>query len=146
MRYAALVQGSDALDFGAHRFYSDAQRLILYRYDDAVLYALAQYLYSLEPPPNHHTADERAFMGQKIYQGEGCTGCHAPPLYTNNKLTLAEGYTPPTDHPFREDILPISVRTSRAGAENSQGNGVLQSANAARRVVSRSVPARRFCC
>lgn len=74
MRYAALVQGSDTLDFGMHRFYTDAQRRILYRYDDAVLYALAQYLYSLEPLPNPHKADEMALRGQKVFQREGCPG------------------------------------------------------------------------
>ena len=111
MRYAALVQGSDAMDFGTYRFYSDSQRRILYRYDDAVLYALAQYLYSLEPPPNPNRVDEKALIGQKVFQREGCPGCHTPPLYTNNKLTMAQGYTPPADHPFREDILPISVGT-----------------------------------
>jgi hypothetical protein len=111
MRYAALVQGSDALDFGTYRFYTDAQRRILYRYDDAVLYALAQYLYSLESPPNPHRLDEKALKGQRVFQREGCPGCHRPPLYTNNKLTLAKGYTPPQDHPFSEDILPISLGT-----------------------------------
>ena len=111
MRYAALVQGSDCLDFGSHRFYTDAQRRILYRYDDAVLYALAQYVYSLRPPSNPNVFDSRAARGQKLFAREGCVSCHTPPLYTNNKLTLAAGYTPPEDHPLREDILPVSVGT-----------------------------------
>jgi hypothetical protein len=111
MRYAALVQGSDCLDFGPHRFYTDAERRILYRYDDAVLYALAQYMYSLKPPPNPNPFDDRAARGQKVFTREGCAGCHTPPLYTNNKLTLAQGYTPPEDHPLRDDILRVSVLT-----------------------------------
>ena len=37
--------------------------------------------------------------------------CHTPPLYTNNKLTLAEGFTPPNDKPATLDVLPISVGT-----------------------------------
>ena len=37
--------------------------------------------------------------------------CHTPPLYTNNKLTLAEGFTPPKDVPSTLDILRISVGT-----------------------------------
>ena len=37
--------------------------------------------------------------------------CHTPPLYTNNKLTLAQGYTPPADHPNRADIMAVSVGT-----------------------------------
>lgn len=34
-----------------------------------------------------------------------------PPLYTNNKLTVASGYTPPSNHPFRNDIMQVSVGT-----------------------------------
>ena len=37
--------------------------------------------------------------------------CHTPPLYTNNKLTPAEGFTIPPDHRQKYDILPISVGT-----------------------------------
>jgi len=37
--------------------------------------------------------------------------CHTPPLYTNNKLTLAKGFTPPEDKPESLDVLPISVGT-----------------------------------
>jgi hypothetical protein len=109
MRYAALVEGSDSMDFGPHRFYE--KHRILNRYDDAVLYAMAQYVYSLKPPQNPHRFDAKAALGQNVFTREGCTGCHTPPLYTNNKLTLAQGYTPPNDHPLREDILPVSVGT-----------------------------------
>ena len=37
--------------------------------------------------------------------------CHTPPLYTNNKLTLAKGFTPPKNRPEALDVLPISVGT-----------------------------------
>ena len=37
--------------------------------------------------------------------------CHTPPLYTNNKLTLAEGFTPPPGDTEKYDILAISVGT-----------------------------------
>jgi hypothetical protein len=37
--------------------------------------------------------------------------CHTPPLYTNNKLTLAEGFTPPPRAEEKYDIVPISVGT-----------------------------------
>ena len=51
--------------------------------------------------------------------------CHAPPLYTNNKLTLAKNYMPPKDHPFREDILPISVGTDAGLAlKTRKGTGL----------------------
>jgi len=36
--------------------------------------------------------------------------CHTPPLYTNNKLPLAEGFTPPGAEQ-QYDILSISVGT-----------------------------------
>jgi hypothetical protein len=111
MRYAALVQGSDVMDFGPHRFFTDAQRRILYRYDDAVLYAMAQYIYSLKPPPNPHQWNAIAARGQQVFEREGCAGCHTPPLYTNNKLTLALGYQLPKNHPLQEDIMPLSVDT-----------------------------------
>ncbi len=37
--------------------------------------------------------------------------CHTPPLYTNNKLTRTDGFTPPKDVPTTLEILPISVGT-----------------------------------
>jgi len=46
-----------------------------------------------------------------VFQREGCATCHAPPLYTNNKLTPAQGFTIPEDHRARFDVLPISVGT-----------------------------------
>lgn len=37
--------------------------------------------------------------------------CHTPPLYTNNKITLARGFARPQDAPVSLDILPVSVGT-----------------------------------
>jgi hypothetical protein len=111
MRYAALVSCCDRADFGSHRILTDAQRKIVYRMPDDLLFALAEYLFSLEPPPNPNAGDPRAAAGREVFQREGCASCHAPPLYTNNKLTLARGYVPPPDHPNRADVMPISVGT-----------------------------------
>jgi mono/diheme cytochrome c family protein len=111
MRYAALVSCCDIGDFGPYSMLTDNGRRILYRFPDEVLFALAQYIYSLEPPPNPNIGDSRAAAGKKVFDREGCGGCHTPPLYTNNKLTLAAGFTPPKGHPLQGDILPISVRT-----------------------------------
>ena len=111
MRYAALVSYSDASDFGPHRMLTDEQRKIPSRLPDEALYALALYIYSLEPPLSPQKFDERAAAGQKIFEREGCAGCHTPPLYTNNKLTLALGFTPPKEHFQFLDILPVSVGT-----------------------------------
>ena len=37
--------------------------------------------------------------------------CHTPPLYTSNKLTLAQGFTPPKEKSALLDVLAISVGT-----------------------------------
>lgn len=56
------------------------------RYSDPQLYALAQYLYSLQPPPNPNPAGTTAERGRRIFTQQGCPRCHTPPLYTNNQL------------------------------------------------------------
>jgi mono/diheme cytochrome c family protein len=111
MRYAALVTSADSADFGSHRMFTDSQRKVLYRSPDEVLYALAQYIYALEPPTNPNKFDAKAAAGQALFQREGCPLCHTPPFYTNNKITPALGYRPPKDHPAAADILNISVGT-----------------------------------
>jgi hypothetical protein len=111
MRYAALVEYSDSMDFGPHRMLSEAQHKMHARWPDEVLYALSQYIYSLEPPRNPNPRDALAAAGEKVFQHAGCAGSHIPPLYTNNKITLAQGFQPPADHPLHADILPMSVGT-----------------------------------
>jgi mono/diheme cytochrome c family protein len=111
MRYAALVTYADSSDFGPHRMLTDEQRKISSRLPDEALYALAQYIYSLEPPANPNKSDPRATDGAKIFEREGCATCHAPPLYTNNKVTPAVGFTPPKEHFQFLDIMAVSVGT-----------------------------------
>jgi hypothetical protein len=111
MRYAALVSCCDIADFGTHRLLSDQGRRILGRFPDDVLFALSQYLFTLEPPKNPNADAPRAASGKKVFDREVCANCHTPPLYTNNKLTLAAGYTPPENHPFQADIIRVSVGT-----------------------------------
>jgi hypothetical protein len=122
MRYAALNQGADDLatydgfvpaDLGHFRTRPDPGDPVAVggRYSDQQLYALALYLYSLQPPRNPNKFDSRASRGQKIFEREGCPACHTPPLYTNNKLTLAEGFTAPPGAEQKYDILPVSVGT-----------------------------------
>jgi hypothetical protein len=125
MRYAALNQGGDDLA-SFDGFVPDAIpnfktlpapdkldpfRTQADRYNDEQLYALALYVYSLQPPPNPNKFDAVAARGQKIFGREGCPGCHTPPLYSNNKLTQAAGFTPPRGADKKYDILPISVDT-----------------------------------
>jgi hypothetical protein len=111
MRYAALVSYAESYEFGPHRMVTAEQRKIEGRLPDEGLYALALYIRSLQPPPNPNLLDQNARRGEAIFRREGCPGCHVPPLYTNNKLTLASGFTPPKDVPPTLDILARSVGT-----------------------------------
>jgi hypothetical protein len=111
MRYAALVSFADSAEFGPYHVLSPDTKRVQVRLSDEALYGLALYIYSLKPPHNPNPFDKKAKAGEKIFGREGCATCHTPPLYTNNKLTLAEGFTPPKDAPKTLDILPISVGT-----------------------------------
>lgn len=113
MRYAVWELGQTA-------FYADRESVPAevmptpssrYRYSDEQAYALALYIYSLQPPPNPNRVDVVAARGQKIFEREGCAGCHTPPLYTNNKLTLAGDFQPPAAHRKKYDILDVHVGT-----------------------------------
>jgi len=83
----------------------------IHRTPDALLYALAKYMESWRPPKNPNPVNDGARRGQKIFASAGCAGCHTPPLYTNNKLTLAEGYHPSADVLAGLDVMPLSVGT-----------------------------------
>jgi hypothetical protein len=111
MRYAAQVSFAEITDFGPYHMLAPDTKRVQGRWADAAVYALALYIYSLKPPPNPNPVDAKAQAGQKIFMREGCVGCHTPPLYTNNKLTLALGFTPPKDRPASLAVLPISVGT-----------------------------------
>ena len=118
MRYCALVGDvTDALTrFGDG---PDAQLKLdhmglaqgVRRTPDALLYALAKFIYSLRPPANPNAIDERSRAGEKVFATAGCINCHTPPVYTNNRLTLAKGFHP-SDALLKEfDVLPVSVGT-----------------------------------
>src|SRR5262249_8754348 len=111
MRYAAQVTFAEMTDFGAYHMLSPESIRVRARLSDEALYALALYIYSWKPPPNPNAFDQKAQAGQKVFAREGCAGCHTPPLYTSNKLTLAQGFTPPKDKPASLDVLPISLGT-----------------------------------
>jgi hypothetical protein len=94
------------------------------RYPDDVLFALAKYIYSLDAPLSPYRDDPNALTGKQIFEREGCATCHAPPLYTNNKLTLAKGFKPAVDHPYTTDIMSLSVGTDPGRAmETRVGTG-----------------------
>ncbi|HEY7209992.1 MAG TPA: hypothetical protein VH477_06935 [Bryobacteraceae bacterium] len=95
----------------------------LSRYSDEQLYALALFLYSLEPPPNPNKVDDVARAGQQVFAKAGCGGCHPAPLYTNNKLTLAKGFALPADTQG-DAVMPLSVGTDpRWAVETRRGTG-----------------------
>ena len=118
MRYAALNQGGDDLarfgDFTPMSLLFDGklpEPNTQTRYSDEQLYALAVYVYSLNPPPNPNRFDSMAARGKRVFEREGCAGCHTPPLYTNNKLTPADGFKMPDEHRRKYEIIPMSVGT-----------------------------------
>jgi len=113
MRYAALNQGGDVLSlYGNFRPKGELPDPAKEsRYSDEQLYALALYVYSLKPPPNPNKFDVIAARGGDVFEREACAGCHMPPLYTNNKLTPADGFKIPESHRQRFDILAMSVGT-----------------------------------
>jgi hypothetical protein len=111
MRYAAQVSFAEVTDFGPYHVLSSGSKRLSGRLPDAALYALALYIYSLQPSSNPNPFDGKAVAGNAVFSREGCPGCHTPPLYTNNKLTLAEGFTPPKDRPASLEVLPVSVHT-----------------------------------
>ena len=123
MRYAAMNQDTDllsrygnfvpreAVPFLLGKAPADPSKLTQGRYADEQLYALALYLYSLRPPANPNQADALTAAGKKVFEREGCAGCHTPPLYTNNALTPAIGFRPPAEDAKKFAILPIVVGT-----------------------------------
>ena len=115
MRYTIINQGLDTLahygDFqpspGATIFSGDEGT----RYSDEQLYALALYISSLKPPANPNPFDDRARKGERIFQKQGCSGCHLPPFYTNNAITPAKGFKVPDELRKTENILDVCVGT-----------------------------------
>ncbi len=115
MRYAVSNQGLDTMayygDFQpsshATGFSGDEGT----RYSDEQLYALALYIYSIQPPANPNPLDARSQHGKRVFDTQGCAGCHTPPLYTNNKLTPASGFTVPEDLRTTDSIMDVCVGT-----------------------------------
>ena len=130
MRYAALNQGGDDIsNFGGFIPLSEIvgpelNPNMLRRYSDEQLFALVEYLESLRPPPNPNPLDATATAGKTVFEREGCSGCHTPPMYSNNKLTPAAGFRIPPDHKKRYDILDVVVGTDPALAlQTRRGTG-----------------------
>ncbi len=113
-RYGILVEFADNGAFGPHKMTPELVQRLHTRPPDEAMYALGLYIYSLEPPKSPHPYDEQAKRGQKIFEAEGCTECHTPPIYTNNKLIPVPGFEPPTDDPATERL---HISTRRVGTD-----------------------------
>ena len=97
MRYAAMNQTTDL--HAAHRGFvpldSGGDPVQFFkargggRYSDEQLYALSLYIYSLTPPPNPNRPMPSPTRGEEVFKRENCGACHTPPLYTNNRLSIA---------------------------------------------------------
>jgi hypothetical protein len=125
MRYAALNQGLDRATTYNGRLVSGQEereppeRFFEQRYSDEQLYALAQYIYALRPPPNPNlprTEAEKKLVerGREVFMDSGnrCATCHNPKQgYTNNKLVAAPGFQVPDNHPERDRIIRQRVNT-----------------------------------
>lgn len=132
MRYAAFNQGMDILtsyndyipggknnstELPAPPEWGHAFGYMARRYTDAQLYALTQYIYSLQPPKNpQQFPKDLVARGSMVFKQQGCVSCHTPPLYTNNKLTPANGFEPPESHFKKYDIFNVSVETDSVTA------------------------------
>jgi hypothetical protein len=131
MRYASLAQGVEFLSnfggfipSGEENFSKLPPPQTQERFSDEQLYALAMYLYSLQPPPNPNRFDTVAEAGRRVFEREGCAGCHSPPHYTNNKLLPVRGFHIPEKHLNRYDILNIPIETdSRLTLQTRRGTG-----------------------
>jgi hypothetical protein len=124
MRYSSLVQGVFTLSRYGDAPPPEAAPANGTRYSDPQLYALALYLYSLQPPPNPNRGNSAAGHGKKIFEREGCGRCHTPPLYTNNKLIPVDGFDSPAGDERRFDVLRTRLGTDpRYTLESRKGTG-----------------------
>jgi hypothetical protein len=82
------------------------------RYSDLELFALSNYLYSLAPPKNPNQGDQKTIKkGSEVFKAAGCSDCHTPPLYTNNKLSPVDGFSPSKSDNEKLDIFDFPVGT-----------------------------------
>ena len=120
MRYSSLAQDVFSSDrYGA----ADVEKLSVpsSRYSDAQLYALSLYLYSLRPPVNPNAFDSSARRGSLLFARERCGECHTPPLYTNNQLIAADGFSP---QPGTPDVSPVRIGVDpRYALQTHKGTG-----------------------
>jgi hypothetical protein len=124
MRYMALNQQADNLSqFGpfipaAADFRTRPGPETQARASDEQLFALASYLYALEPPanPNIPSRDNKADQavvarGESVFRRELCDRCHEGALFTNNMLMPVEGFEVPEEHRKTFRIMAETIDT-----------------------------------
>ena len=95
-----------------------------FRYSDAHLYALAKFLYALQPPKNHNPSDALSERGRKVFEAADCKRCHPAPHYTSNQLTPAEGFRVPATLRKSDKIRRRGVGTdARLTTTTRRGTG-----------------------
>lgn len=122
MRYSIVNQGLISVAHYGDYYPNAEPQGGATRYSDEQLYALSLYLESLKPPPNPNPFGDEARRGQVIFSRQGCAGCHPAPLYTNNKLTPAKGFTIPETLRKSEAIIDVCVGTDPGLAYSSRSN------------------------
>ena len=124
-RYAVLVACCDSADFGPHHILTEKQRLPPYRITDEIAFSLAKYIYALEPPKNPNANDPRAAAGKKVFDREGCGGCHPAPALleqqadAGERLDASEGSSLPRGH-----AAVFGRNRTRGRAETRKGTGL----------------------
>jgi hypothetical protein len=113
-RYGILVEYAETGVFGPHHMRPPDETRVVVRPPDEAMYAMALYLYSLEPAPSPHPLDEHARRGREVFAAAGCPDCHTPPLYTSNEVVPADGFDPPYSEAL--DVLPRRVGTDPGSA------------------------------
>jgi mono/diheme cytochrome c family protein len=92
-RYGILVEYADIATFGPYAMLPQSRPDV--RPPDEAMYAMALYLYSLEPAPSPFPFDATAARGKQVFDDLDCAECHTPPTYTSNELVAVDGFTPP---------------------------------------------------
>ncbi len=122
-RYAAKVAYAGVAGFGGYRFLPDDAPRPLFHFDDDVLFALAMFLYSLEPAENpmRETLNPALVArGREVFEREDCRRCHEPPDYSGSKLLPVEGFDVDKEHPFKNLIYPTHLDTDPGLALNTR--------------------------
>ena len=83
----------------------------IHRTPDALLYASASISIRSKRPLIPNPFDAEANAAKHFHEASPLRQCHTPPFYSNNKLTLAEGFTPSPEERKEFDIMNLSVGT-----------------------------------